>query len=204
MLGDTLSYKIASILISLVSENRSVCDADNCCSDSFYNTCASLFLSSHCEVEDKDLLVIFFKQMMMLLKHCGIVKACSGSVHVERSDLSPEALYLEVFNAFWDGVLWDHLFPSMPRLASMLQRDRYVLVELLASRAGVFTVEEIASDYSDIMGIPCDDMLLYVSFFDFSFFTWMSHFGIINYDHDAEKVQAVTTDWGRSFFSAME
>ena len=203
-LRSTSVSRLFSVIIDQLSRRECLCDSENCCGDEFYAACVAAYLHRHGDIEDRELLTIFFKQMMILLRHCGVVTVSGGSASVVRTGLAVETLYLEIFSAFWSGVSWDRLFPSMTSLASMMQKDRYVLVELIGARNGVFTVEEIACDYSDIMGLPLDDVMLYVSFFDFSFFTWMSLLGIIEYNNDSTHVQASMTDWGRSFFLAVE
>ena len=56
-----------------------------------------------------------------------------------------------------------------------------------------------------MLTVPCDDILLYISFFDFSFFSWMSHFGIVRYcDGVKGQVCAEVTAWGRHFLSIIE
>ena len=204
LLRSTSVFRMASFITDLLSRNECRCDSENCCSDDFYAACVAAYCAMHRDIEDRELLVIYFKQVMILLRHCGIVAVSGGAAKVVRSGMPAEMLYLEIFNAFWSGVSWDRLFPSMTSLASMMQKDRYVLVELIGARDGVFSIEEIASDYSDIMDLSHDDLLLYFSFFDFSFFTWMSLLGIIEYRNDGPRVQASMTDWGRSFFLAIE
>lgn len=204
VLCSTPVFKIASVVIAAAASEKYSCDSEDCCEPAFYAECVVRYHSMHNDIEDKELLVYFLKQMMILLRHCGIVSASDGSVKLVRAAVPVEALYLEIFNAFWSGVSWDSLFPSMPGLAKLLQDDRYVLVELLGARDSDFTVEEIARDYIEIMGVPCDDLLMCISFFDFSVFNWMSLFGVIRYTKDDLRVKAEMTEWGRSFLLAIE
>jgi len=198
----SFAYRMTAVILYVIDNEGCVCDNEGCCVDAFYASCVVRYLSMYDDVNDRDLLVIFAKQIMIMLKHSGAVSvseggvSCSAGIH--------ESVYMTVFNAFWNGVSWSRLFPSMPQVADVFQEDRYILVEMLSSREGLFSVEDLARDYYSIMPVPCDDIMLYVSFFDYSFFSWMSHFGIIRYSSDEGKVRAELTGWGRNFLAILE
>ena len=199
---NSFAFRMTSVIISAAEAEGCVCDNEGCCVDSFYTSCVARYLSLYNDIKDRTLLVIFAKQIMIMLKQSGAASVSGGRVSF--SPLTAESLYTTVFNAFWNGVSWSRLFPSMPQLAETLQEDRYILIELLSSREGLFSVEDVARDYYSIMPVSCDDMLLYVSFFDFSFFSWMSHFGIIRYSGEDGNVRAELTNWGSNFLAILE
>ena len=198
----SFAYRMTSVILFVVEREGCQCDTDNCCVESFYSSCVARYCALYSDISDRELLVIFAKQIMIMLKQSGSVSVSNG--RISANGAAVESLYAAMFSAFWNGVPWARLFPSMPQLAEILQEDRYILVELLSSHEGLFRVEDVARDYYSIMSVSCDDMLLYVSFLDYSFFSWMSHFGIIRYSGEEGNVSAEITAWGRNFLAILE
>ena len=193
---DTLS----SAVISVLRTNAFNCDADGFFPDDFYNECVQKIMSaSTCDI-DADLQMIYAKQMMMLFKQSGVVIADNGVARIHEESLSYESL----FRAFWNKVSWCDYFPSMPDTARQMNDERFLLVELLLGQHDVFCVDDMAREYFSGSHILKADMLLYVSFFDFSFFSWIRHFGLVEYVDDSDgRVKAAVTAWGRHFLSVM-
>jgi hypothetical protein len=169
--------------------------------DSFYLKCVELFeQKSGGNVEDRDLCVIHAKQLMITLKCCNLISSDDTNNTSTREDR-----YKIIFDSFWNRANWGSLFPSMPDTAMSMQDDRYLLAELLVSRKGVFCVDDVALDYFSGTGHSLKQMLLYISFFDFSFFTWMKNFGIVVFCNAKDgRVKAKLTAWGRHFLDSLE
>lgn len=193
---DTLS----SAVISVLRSNGFKCDAEGFFPDEFYDECVGKIMStSVCDI-DADLQTIYAKQMMMLFKQSGVVTVENSKVRIHEESLSYESL----FRAFWDKVSWCDYFPSMPDTARQMNEERFLLVELLLGQHDVFCVDDMAREYFAGSHILKADMLLYVSFFDFSFFSWIRHFGLVEYVDDSDgRVKAAVTAWGRQFLSIM-
>jgi hypothetical protein len=192
---------MSEILISLVNSSEYKRKRDHSYPDSFYAKSIELFeKKSENIVEDYDLCIIHAKQLMITLRSCKLVPSTDSSIMS-----SSESLYKIIFDSFWNHTSWGSLFPSMPDTAVAMQDDRYLLIELLISRKGTFFVDDIARDYFSGLEYPVKQMLLYISFLDFSFFTWMKNFGIITYSNSKDgRVKAKLTAWGRHFLDSIE
>jgi hypothetical protein len=203
--GHSLSYAeiMAHMIMSAISSEVVHCENKIQLSDDFYNNCVHSYDRMTGTVsEDRELGIIHAKQVMMMLKRLGIVKIRSGKATVS---FKQNHLYDRLFSSFWNLSKWSELFPSMPATAASMQDDRYLLAELLLSRKGCFCVDDIAADYFSNAGFSSKERMLYISFFDFSFFTWMRNFGIVRFsDLNDERVWAELTEWGRWYLSSLE
>jgi len=169
--------------------------------DSFYEKCVEIFeQKSGSGVDDRELCIIHAKQLMITLKSCKLVPSAGTNIMSTRDDL-----YKIIFDSFWNHTNWGSLFPSMPDTAISMQDDRYLLSELLVSRKGIFCVDDVALDYFSGTGRSLNQMMLYISFFDFSFFTWMKNFGVVVFCNSKDgRVKAKLTAWGRHFLDSLE
>jgi len=195
-----LAEVMSNVLISAV-RNGAECGSDLSFADSFYNSCVDAYCGgAHLSADEHELLVIHAKQIMIMLRHLGVIVYDNGKVGAAVENICYNAL----FNSFWNKSQWSSLFPSLEPVAEAMQDDRFLLAELLLSRGERFLVDEIASEY--FMGASSvKEMLLYVSFFDYSFFTWMRNFGIVSLCESRDgRVYAELTPWGRSFLSSIE
>jgi hypothetical protein len=203
--GHSLSFAelMAHMIMSAISSEVIQCENKIQLSDDFYNECVLSFEHTTGIVsEDRELGIIHAKQLMMMLKKLGIVKIRNGKASVS---FKQNHLYDKLFSSFWNMTKWSELFPSMPSTAALMQDDRYLLAELLLSRKGSFCVDDIAADYFSNAGLFFKEKMLYISFFDFSFFTWMRNFGIVRFsDSQDGRVRAELTEWGRWYLSSIE
>jgi hypothetical protein len=203
--GHSLSYAelMAHMIMSAISAETVRCENKIQLSDDFYNNCVLSFERTTGIIsEDRELSIIHAKQLMMMLKKLGIVKIRSAKATVS---FKQNHLYDRLFSSFWNLSKWSELFPSMPATAASMQDDRYLLAELLLSRKGCFCVDDIAADYFSNAGFSFKERMLYISFFDFSFFTWMRNFGIVRFcDSQDGRVRAELTEWGRWYLASIE
>lgn len=194
-----LAEAMSDVIISAV-RNGAECGSDLSFADDFYSSCVDDFCGgSHVQADERELLVIHAKQIMIMLRNLGIIVNNKGRAAVAVDGVGYNAL----FNSFWNKSSWSCLFPSLEPVANAMQDDRFLLAELLLSREERFLVDEVAAEY--FMGASSvKEMLLYVSFFDYSFFTWMRNFGIVSLCESRDgRVHAELTSWGRSFLSSL-
>ncbi|HEY1405368.1 MAG TPA: hypothetical protein VF857_02040 [Spirochaetota bacterium] len=199
--GKTFVELLSSVIIKTVCSGTYNCDQEGYFCDRFYDACVKEIVASDIADADVELQVIYAKQMMMLLKKCGIVSTDGKKYRVNDHLLS----YEKLFNAFWNSVSWNDFFPSMPETAIQMWDERSLLLELLNSQQDVFCVDDLASDYFSDYRKSFKDQLLYISFFDFSFFAWMRNFGIVEYVEENDgRVKARVTSWGKYFISRID
>jgi hypothetical protein len=195
-----LAEAMSDVILSAVRRGVE-CGRNLSFSDAFYGSCVETYLcGANLSDDERELLVIHAKQIMIMLRRLGVIVYKDGKAEVSVDNVSYSAL----FNSFWNKSRWSGLFPSLEPVAEAMQDDRFLLAELLLSRDGRFLVDEVASEY--FMGASSvKEMLLYVSFFDYSFFTWMRNFGIVSMCESRDgRVYAELTPWGREFLSSIE
>lgn len=198
--------KFAKLLIKLISENNFECK-NGCYDESFYKQAVVKFLAleKDCKVDDQELLVIYAKQLIMFLKKSGLllVKNECSEVSIQLSD--NEELFELLFSSFWNSIGWSELFPSMPKVADSLNENRNILKEIFLQYTDKFYIKDLVNDYLMLSGENFRRSVLLTSFFDFSFCTWFSHFGIIEYveTKDEEFVAAKLTEFGRQFLTSI-
>ena len=89
----------------------------------------------------------------------------------------------------------------MPGFARQLQEKRDFMASLIKKQKEKFRLVNIANEFITSTKIGSKNDLYIISFLDFYFFTWLSHFGIIEYldGKDYEPVNMKMTDFGRKF-----
>ena len=110
-------------------------------------------------------------------------------------------MFYRLFNAFWNLVRWEDIFPSDPESARELKITRNILKDLVLRHYGAVSLNDIANEFFDMTGFSTPNDLLVISFLDFYFFTWLRHFGMIRYSNGTEiaPVRITVTDTGRTF-----
>lgn len=169
---------------------------------SFYaRTAAELFHSV--DGFDSESLIIFLKQLVMVMREAGMITRTNG--YVRAACTAEEAdLPLRVFMAFWNYSDWSDLFPSMPDLARELQENRYMMLELIMGYAASFTIETLASDFAISTGARRTSLLILSSFIDYSFCGMLARFALARYADTSESVMLSLTDEGRGCLSLVD
>jgi hypothetical protein len=87
----------------------------------------------------------------------------------------------------------------MPDAACDLMKNKNLMVDLILKNKNKFRIANISNKFSSLTGISKPNDLFFISFLDFYFFTWLSHFGIIRYLNgaDTEPVEIELTEHGR-------
>jgi hypothetical protein len=170
---------------------------------SFYNMCVTEFpfYSSLCD-EDPELLEIYMKQCVIIMREAGLITTSGRMVKAANSENSP-SLYYTLFDSFWNKNSWDSLFPSFETGAVTLKKNRHILKNILLKRDTDFKVETVANDLFSQTGIAKKNDLFMISFIDFSLITWLNHFGIIQYAETGNdnSIYVRITETGRKILS---
>jgi len=196
-------------LFRTIMESIGSCDHPLCggvLPEEFYARCAAEILDKSLSraKDDPELLVIYLKQMVIILKSAGFIGMEGGSWRVSGKSVG-EAPYQAVFNAFWNQVRWEDIFPSMPDAAVELKRNRGILLDIMMRRSGGFAIDALAREFFDLTGFCGSDDIILISFLDFYFFTWLEHFALLEYDDAKEgPVTARITGLGRRFFARLQ
>lgn len=197
--------KLANVLIDIINNNSFYFTNGYCFEKSFYNFCINSLLKSKILNEDDiDLLYIYLKQLVTILKYSNQIYNSRGIARVRKSISSNARLYLGLFSTFWNEVCWEDIFPSLPYVAKALKKNRTILTGLMLKKEYKFQIDEIANDFFKIIGLGGMNDLYLISFIDFYFFTWLAHFGIINYfdGNDNDPVMVELTKHGRRFLNS--
>lgn len=165
-------------------------------SSDFYHICLNNLTNI---INDKELLLLFLKQLTLILKNTTILDNPNEFFPVNNSSYYNIQLYLKMLNSFWNKMNWDLLFPSMPEAATKLMINKKLLINLILRKKTKFRIDTIANAFLKSSGLGRANDLLLISFLDFGIFTWLGHFGIINYlnGSDMDPVFVELTKHGR-------
>lgn len=153
----------------------------------FYSLCVDALLDGPLAHYDPDLLVIYCKQTVIMLKAANIIN--QNSVET----LNSVELYRRLFTAFWNKCNWKNLFPSGGYISNEIKNNRQLLLDIILSSNKPVQLDSIARTYFELTGIANPDDLFAISLLDFSVITWLSFFGIVEYVHsDATKPVAIS------------
>ena len=198
------AIRMSGLMINIIDKNEFNLSQNNCFSEEFFNLCInSLYITDILEnINDIDLLVIYLKQISIILKSSGLIYNSDGIAKVEKPLPTYSQLFHRLFTSFWNELRWEDIFPSMPDAANHLNKNRNTLINLMMKREEIFCIHDIANDFFRVTNFGEQDDIYLISSIDFYFFTWMSFFGIIDYlDYDDEDnhVRIKLTDSGRRF-----
>lgn len=163
--------------------------------EDFSETCLKSFSlkSFPGEAADRELLLIAIKQSLAIIRKTSLFTENGNAFGAAGRECSVFSLYIDLLSAFWEKVSWEEIFPSNPEAAREIQRNRHILIDLVAHAEDVFKLDDIANQFFDMTGFGRINDLFLISFLDFYFFTWLSHFGIVKYlsgdDHEAVRLE---------------
>lgn len=203
---DCFALRLAQFLIDVINSRPFPLNPDGRFQDSFYHHCMSELEKTTLvsEIDDAELLIIYMKQIIIVMRAAGILCNEEGMAGITDSVPSTPSLYAKLFTAFWNDVEWDEIFTSSGELARELKKSRYILMDLTLKRPSAAFIEDLANDFFEMTGLSrCGD-LFSISFLDFYFFTWLKHFGIIHYQSsgDFAPVSIEVTEKGRLIMKA--
>lgn len=173
--------------------------------DSALDSLIAQGLLSECD-GDPELALINLKQAALILKNSSIVKDGAGLDGMRIAAANPIDLYRSLFYSFWNRIKWERLFPSMPDAAGILQLNRSIAADIVLRNVKPFSLYEAAGEIIEMTGMGRRNNLILVSFIDFSLFTWLRHFGIVEYCAGARTaaVRAKLSEHGRTFLGTMQ
>jgi hypothetical protein len=208
--GETIrscfAFRIVRYLVGVMKKSTPVLDADGSLGDEFYARCLRSVSRTALgrEIGDPELLEIYLRQAALILKKTGIARQEGGRLIVDESGLPVHELYSELLLSFWERVEWDELFPSNPAASRDLGKVKNMLVDLVLREKRKFRVDGISNEFFGLTGFSEPNDLYMISFLDFYFFTWMSHFGILRYCTGKGPVSMEITPFGRTLLSRLQ
>ncbi len=197
--------QLAEFVISRVKSESHELDEENRFTDGFYNSCATdLSSEDFASPVDDELLIIYVKQLVIILRESGLLRNESGRACIRNSGSSHE-LFKTLFDGFWNRCKWEDIFPSAPEAAAEIQTVRSIFIDLLSRAKDGVAVESLANEFFDMTGFADLNDAFFISFLDFYLVTWLNHFGILHYRYSGahEPVSISVSDFGRWFLQTV-
>ncbi len=147
-------------------------------------------------IDDRELLIIYLKQLSLILKKISVF--LTPSIKKRNCIIGNYKLYQLILDTFWNNINWQDIFPSMPSIAKRLKEKRKIMIELILQQKPKFRIDKISNEFFSKIDSSRINNLLAISFLDFYFFTWLSHFGILKYIYgkDSNPVMVEITQHG--------
>jgi len=201
------ALRLALFLIETISGTTVTLTRTGAFGRNFYRHCIESAAAAELaeEIGDPELLVIYIKQCLHILKASGIVKQTGSRATVDGTAASHRALYFRLFNAFWNLCSWEDIFPSDAPSARALGESKNILKDLLVRHEGAVRLDNVANEFFDMTGFCNKNDLFMISFLDFYFFTWLNHFGMIRYSagHETAPVHVTVTGAGKKILKSL-
>ncbi len=208
VLHDCFACSMVKHLVEALKRKKPKVASDGSLGEEFYHHCVkSLFKSGlYPDIDDPELLLIYLKQTMVLLKKTRLVNIKDGKLEVSSGSLPLQDIFRELLTSFWDKTRWEDIFPSNPAASRDLRECRDILVDLIAREKGAFRIDAVANEFFSLTGFSGQNDLYMISFLDFYFFTWMSHFGILGYRKNKKgaAVHMEITPRGRTLIAILQ
>lgn len=196
----TTVMTLASCIISTIQQYGSHHSKPSRFSDEFYALCLEKLLDSTIGHYDTELLTIYIKQAVIMLKTADIIKNDSAEAP------STPDLYNQLLLIFWNKCNWKQIFPSGGHLSNEIKRNRHILLDILLSLNGPKKLHEVAQIFFELTDIVKANDIFAASLLDFTVLTWLSFFGIIEYvDTPMDKpVTIMMTKHARSLLQPLQ
>ncbi|HPS56563.1 MAG TPA: hypothetical protein PK514_00525 [Spirochaetota bacterium] len=201
--NDCFALQLAEVITEKITTERIIINRDRSFGTPFYNQLADT-LKSTSMVNDSELLVIYLKQMVNIMRSAELISDRDGQAFITEIFSGKDILYPVLLRAFWNECDWRIIFPSSPEAAEKIHDNRDAFLELIQATLTEVSVEELAADFFSATGICETNDYFMISFVDFYLLTWLKHFGIIEYnvkeDHDI--VLVTVNDYGRKVLNS--
>jgi len=198
---------LASFLITEVNLKQPFLTVSRSLKNSFYKQCAKKIIKNNFFSNDieEELLIIYMKQMMNILRQEKIVSYKENMAIVSEEITDKTNLNKRLFFSFWNKTNWNEIFPSDPSAAHELNANKEIFKDLICKNNKKKKLEAIANNFFELTGFCDKNNLLMISFLDFYLFTWLKHFNVINYIENNEDapVYIETTNTGKLLFSTI-
>jgi hypothetical protein len=206
-MNQCFAVRLAFFLIDAISNKKFMLDSQGCFRKNFYHYILEKASASELaeEIGDTDLMIIYIKQCLRILKASGILRQVKTCADINQATVSNKTIYSKLFNAFWNDVPWEDIFPSDTESARELKISKNILKDLILRHYGRISLQSVTNEFFDMTGFSAQNDLLKISFLDFYFFTWLKHFGMIRYfnEPDYAPVRIAVTDKGRIFLNSI-
>jgi hypothetical protein len=204
---DCFALRLARLILSILQDEKNCSVSDGALDEAFYSACIEE--AAHegmlALVKDRELLLIYIKQMVLLLRNAGIISLKKVRAVANKSYENSFLFLVDLFDSFWNKSPWRKLFPSDPEAAAKLKTLRTMLKEIILSAENRTDIEKLSNDFFNLTGFASENDLFMISFLDFYVFTWLKHFGLVHYFVSGKNsaVSIELTNTGKIFFSAV-
>lgn len=181
VINDCFALALAEAIIEKITTERIIVQKDNSLGNKFYSDLTAS-LKDSAATNDTEILTIFLKQMVNILRAGNLISEKEGQAYVTGIFTGKEILYPRLLRSFWNECDWTEIFPSSPEAAEQIHDNREAFLELVKGAVSETSVEEISSDFFTTTGICEPNDYFMISFVDFYLLTWLKHFGIIEYN----------------------
>ncbi|MFH0976086.1 MAG: hypothetical protein V1874_09930 [Spirochaetota bacterium] len=182
-INNSIIMRFSRIALQNVDKNSSNKNLKYILNEEFCHCCLNHSLSAFLfnKYNDEELILLYIKQFILILKNTDTTNLLNEFITVKDLAYMNIQLFFMLLNSFWNKSKWRELFPSMPEAADVLQKNKNLLIDLMLSKHGQFRIDKISNTFFKKIKFYCTGDLLLSSFLDFSIFTWLSHFNMLNY-----------------------
>ena len=206
-LGNCFAVKLAKILIELIDNNKFKLTQNNRFRKNFYDISLKEVINSSLskDISDPEVLLIYIKQIIHILRSTDIIGNEEGVALINNCFNSSDDLFYILFHGFWEKVKWDEIFPSDKEAANDLKKNKSMLVDIIIRQYKKIQIDTLANNFFELTGFSDKNDLFMISFLDFYFFTWLKHFGILNYINikNNPSIYLKINEKGRKFLSTL-
>ena len=193
---DCYTLTLANAIIDGLSSEKIIAGKGNSLPETFYDRIAETLLT---ESSDKEMIVIYLKQMANIMKRGGIILFNNKTAFISEGFRERESLYFRLLEAFWNETEWSDIFPSSPEAAAKLYEKRNIFAELVQGFYSEVSIEDISNDFFEMTDIAERNDYFMISFLDFYLIAWLRNFGLIDYTtrENNEIIYLSVQDYGR-------
>ena len=195
-INNSFAMKLAKTILQKHSAKSLDIKSNDKIKTDYYDNCVKSLSNIS---DDVELLKLHLKQMTLIINNNSSLNNSENhnlQNHIFSNNIR---LYIKILWTFWNRTDWSLLFPSMPEAALNLMKNRNLLIDLLLNNNDKFRIDQFANSFIKKSTYGKDNNLLFISFLDFTIFSWFEHFGIINYlkGKDIDPVFVKLTKHGR-------
>src|SRR4030042_6470257 len=148
-MNQCFAVRLAFFLIDAISNKKFMLDSQGCFRKNFYRCILEKASASELaeEIGDIELLIIYIKQCLRMMKATGILRQVKACADINQAAVSSKTINCILFNAFWNDVPWEGIFPSDTESARELKFTKNILKDLILRHHGIISLQSVTNEF---------------------------------------------------------
>src|SRR4030042_1708336 len=84
---------------------------------------------------------------LRMMKPAGVLRKAKACADINQAAVSSKTIYCKLFNAFWNNVPWEDIFPSDTESARELKFTKNIIKDLILRHHGIISLQSVTNEF---------------------------------------------------------